>query len=346
MRMRSLSLALLVATMSAFMARPSLGAGTWTVETITQDGQWPDAAYGPTGPGVAYTNVDGTDAVHYAYFDTSWHTELVSTEPVFYGTALPALAFDGVGKPWVFYDLLFPSQSVLRERTGPNTWVVALTIPDADPIDLVKSPDGHLGLLYIDGADTLVYGTYDGSTLTSSPIAEASSGSLAYQGTTPIVAFGDNTGGLSFAEREGSTWTIQQIDPFLDQRPSIALQPNGRAMIAYGVNTGFGETDGDLWLAKQRSEQWSSTLVQKRGDVGWEPSLSILPGPQILIANKALKQPGQARLRVVSYTGGRWSLDVIGDSNIMGHPSMVLDPSNVPHIAFAGVSELEWATRG
>src|SRR5436309_2067802 len=79
-------------------ARSSPGARTWTAEVVDPNGgDYPDAAWGPGGPGITYTlrasSPDSSDSVMYAYRTDAWHVEEVAGF-VFYGSANPQLTFD------------------------------------------------------------------------------------------------------------------------------------------------------------------------------------------------------------------------------------------------------------
>jgi hypothetical protein len=343
MRARLLALVLMALTAPSAIGAPVWAGtgGTWTIETVTPNGGWPDAAYGPNGPAIAYTQIS-ENSLRYAFRDTSWHTELVATG-IFYGSALPQLTFDSNGDAWVMYDRLFPSGIRLGHRTAPNTWSFPLTISDTDPIDLQLAPDGKLALLYEDTTSgLLVYATYDGTTLQTFPIAEGYDGSLTFQGSTPMVVFDDSTDGLSFAERPQSTWDITQVAPSASDRPAICLWPTGAPLIAYAV--GYPR---DLWLARRRSNVWQSRLVTSLGDTGSQPSVKIVGGAEILIGYKRFSPHGtSAWIQASSFVGGVWShLVVSQDASVMGNPSLVVGPDDVPHIAFEGNTDLLWATR-
>jgi hypothetical protein len=321
---------------------PVQAGRTWLVETVAPGGAWPDAAYGSNGPAIAYTQISD-NSLRYAFRDTSWHTELVTTG-IFYGSALPQLTFDLNGDAWVMFDRLFPSGIRLGHRTAPNTWSFPLAISDTDPIDLQLSPDGKLALLYQDTTSGLLdYATYDGTTLQTFPIAEGYDGSLTFDGSTPLVAFDDGTGGLSFAERPGSTWDITQVAASVNARPAICLWPTGVPLIAYGV----GNSDANLRLARRRSNVWNSHMVAALGNTGWQPSMKIVGGAEILIGHKRLSPDlTGAWIQASSFIGGTWShLVVSQDASVMGSPSLVVGPDDVAHIAFEGKTDLLWATR-
>jgi len=320
-------------------ARP---ASTWTVETVATGGGWPDAAYGPSVPGIAYT-LASDNSVRYAYRDSAWHTEFVATG-VFSGSALPQLTFDSNGDAWILYDQIFPSGVRLGHRTGPNTWTFPLSISNTDPADLQLAPDGSLALLYEDTTTgMLVYATYDGTTLTPSPIAPGSDGSLTFNGSTPVVAFEDGTGGLSFAERPVSTWNVTSVAPSTNARPSVAVLPAGTSLMSYGV----GNTDSDLLIAREHLNSWQSRPVDTRGNTGLESSLRIVAGSEPLVVYKRLNSNvTQARVQAASFLGGTWTISVVySDASVMGHPSLVVGSDDVPHVALAGSTALLWATR-
>lgn len=341
-RLLLMVLVVLLAPSAMLPAASALTPNAWTVETVAASGGWPDAAYGPNGPGIAYT-LASDNSLRYAFRDTSWHTELVATG-IFFGSALPQLTFDSNGDAWVMYDRQFPSGIRLGHRTGPNTWSFPLSLSNTDPVDLQLAPDGKLALLYEDTTSgSLVYGTYDGTTLQTSPIATGSDGALTFDGSTPVVAFEDGTGGLSFAQRPQSTWEITQVAPGTNQRPAIRLWMTGVPLIAYGV----GNSDSDLFLARRRPNVWQSRRVTALGNTGWEPSMRIVGSTEILIGYKRFSPDGtKAWIQASSFVGGTWShLVVSQDASVMGDPSLVVGPDDVPHIAFEGSTDLLWATR-
>ncbi len=327
----------------AASARPR---DTWTSQFVTADGNYADAAYGPIGPAITYTNASGTSAVHFAYLTTSWHTETLSGS-IFYGTALPQLAFDGSGDAWIAFHELFPNQIALMHRVGPNTWTTATTVSSASLGDLQLAPDGSMALVYLDdNTDNIVYATWNGSVLSTSTIAGGEPGELHFAGSTPTVSYLDSTGGLSFARLVGTTWTISQAATQANGGPSHDLAPSGKPVIAFLTHNNRQEEN----LRSARlvgATSWQRDLVDGNGNTGYGCSLRVGADGEILIAYGQWRlNQGQARLKVASRLSGPWTISVITDNlSLMSHQSVVFDPQGVAHIAYSANDGLYWSTR-
>jgi hypothetical protein len=328
-------------------ARSSPGASTWTSEVVDPNGgDYPDAAWGPGGPGIAYTLPGGptsSDSVMYAYRTDTWHVEKVVGN-VFAGAANPQLTYDRNGDPWILYQGLFPGGSALLHRTGPGSWQSDGFIRNGLPEDIGMAPDGSIAMV-VNRDPYVVYATWDGTRLHTIRIARGVEGSLLFQrGRDPAVAFDDSAGGVSFAVRVRGGWQVSVIDDERNaQAPSLAFAGPNEPVVAY-TELRSGSADSNLRLAdRNRAGVWRTRPVDTGRKSGIFPSIGTAGGTTYIAYLRG--DDNDADLRLATKTSATQEAITLftGIHIVGGDPALLVDPGGTPHVAFA-TETLNWGS--
>jgi hypothetical protein len=344
--------ALLIVSLVVALVAPasqSLAQTTWTAELVDPNGEFPDAAWGPNGPAIAYTvfgsSPSSPDSVDFAYLTDVWHVETVSSSYIFAGGASPKLALDANGEAWIVYFAVFLGGSVLAHRTGPDSWETVTSIPNAEPADLEFAPDGTLAMV-VTRDPFVLYATWDGVTLRTSRVARGIGGSLAFErGFRPAVAYND-ADGLSYAVWSKGSWRAAGVDHIRNaQAPSLDFVSPKEPVIAYSEQVN-GTSDSNLRLAHRGPNGiWRTRPVDTGRRSGVFPSLGVGNGETIYIAYLR-GDFNNADLRFARHTPTFQEATTIFTGLFFygGNPSLVVDPLGVPHVAFADSAGLEFGS--
>jgi hypothetical protein len=289
---------------------------SWAVETVDRAGsvgQSSQIALDTAGnPRIAYHDETNLALKYAEWTGSAWTLSTVLTQ-LGKETALDVhLAIDATGAPWVtFYgDLNYRTEIYTRVGTTWGKVLIAASEPDGYDSAAARDPAGNVALLY----------------------------------TT------SNENNLWMARLSVSTWVDEYVDPYEDagDQSQMALDGSGRPHISY-----LNKITNDIWYAtRAASGVWTRLRVAPAGattlsaPIGGYTSVAVTPAgvPHVVWYNAAT-----ASLQHASYNPSTtiWAIDTV-DAAPSGvpSPSMTLDASGQPHIAYISSTGLVVATRG
>lgn len=246
-------------------------------------------------PRISYSD-KANDDLKYAYFDGTWHTEVVDAAidvDVAPGTAL---ALDTVGQPHIAYQDS-AAYDLKYARFDGSTWIT-------ECVDAAGST-GMYPSLVLDGNDAphisyftstgwdLQYAHWTGSAwhieTVDGPDSVGMASSLALDSTgRPHIGYNDFTNSdLKYTYYDGAAWQHQTIDSAgnVGWAISLALDELDRPHISY-----YDGTNEDLKYAVFDGTTWQTETVDTAGRVGEHGSL-------------ALDAAGQPHIAYYAYTG-------------------------------------------
>ena len=144
----------------------------------------------------------------------------------------------------------------------------------------------------------------------------------------------DGTFYVKYASFNGTAWTRETVDSGFDTLTSIAINPvDNQPMIAYSDVPG-----GGIKLASHAGGTWSIQAVDA-SFYGWAFSLVIdsTGSPRIAYANI-----DPFVLKYAQWTAPRWSTSVVDCCAYA--PSLKLDSSGIPHVAYLTDSGVKYAS--
>ncbi len=210
-------------------------------------------------PHIAY----GGDNLYYAWFDTTWHTEIADAS-IRVGR-YAAISLDSSGYPHISYkdDLNDILKCAYKDVTGWHTEIVDSTESAGQGTSIAIDGAGHTHIAYLhQGQDALWYAYNDGSGWTNAPIDSAvtsprSVSLLLDSSDYPHIAYARNFSGygLSHAFKDGTGWHFEDVDTECYVTcVSIDLDTGGYIHISYQREMG-------LAYAYQDSGGWNLEIV-------------------------------------------------------------------------------------
>ncbi|HEX6839650.1 MAG TPA: hypothetical protein VF334_23895 [Polyangia bacterium] len=144
----------------------------------------------------------------------------------------------------------------------------------------------------------------------------------------PRVAFDDSDRGLGYAEWDGSSWHVEEIEPTVGLEVALALDAAGRPTIAHST------IDFRLEVARRGDDgRWTVETVAIDGK-------TQMHSPSLVV--DALGVPELAWIDQTKWTleyavrgDGGWQIETVGCAGEAASVSLALDAVDQPHVAFA-----------
>ncbi len=342
--------------------------GSWTIRRLTDHSE-------DLGVGV---RVDGAGVVHVAftrhgrglyYISRSAGGTWSGTTLVYDGYAFqPDLEIDGAGKAHVTFGLGDEDNTTAGVRyatnkTGP--WVVStIANGQAGNASLAIDGAGKAHVAYM-RADTYPLGLYyatntTGSWVSSLAIAqsvEAEPGWSAYArdaaGYGHVAAaahFGEANAGLYYGTNRSGTWTYSRVYSGWPSSVALAVDDGGHASIAfaekYAANGAFlPEASWRVGLATNANGSWSVERVSPGADFdhnGVALALDAQQQPHVAYVSDF----GAKKLLYARRGPSGWTISTaLTATGYIEHPSLVVDPTGMVHMAVDVQESGETGTR-
>jgi hypothetical protein len=345
--MRSRRLVPLLIAVALVAMLPSPASAAWSSTKIEDWGSDPDAVFRTDieETSVVYVRRNpNPDAIRFATLDSGvWFRQTVVSGNVFFGDADPQLAFDGSGRPWVFFEQILPDGSQLYVRDN-GVWEQAIFLDGESAQDLQVFSDGTVALLSRTGGQgPLNYSLYDPNSDTiveDTEIASQDGTHSALNLTDEDVArivFDEIDGQVRYAQQTQAGWDIELISGLSgsSERPSLTFKGE-QARVAYVNNSGL------MYAFRADDDLWSRRLVHGNASA---------TNPVIRTAQNGLPQiayetgVGPFNVRWAVHTGSGWK-HALAFSNVggpgLGGLTLVGSPSGTPRLGYNGTSTVRW----
>jgi len=228
--------------MTATLSNSAGAIDTWHLEQAdtgkhTAEGM----GYNALGnPGIALFDDANKKAVYCYKSASGWVSEVLGNT-----SCEPAIAYNA-GQPSMLYldSSVSPHALIYAKRNSANNWekeTVATVSGYSCDFSLAFNSNNYPCFTYATGG-TLQYVAYNGSSWQRQSVKSANdiaNPSLAFNGSTPAIAFSDKYDGLLYAYYSGSAWVEQTVDPlttttYRNRQLDITLRfGNGKPLISY-----------------------------------------------------------------------------------------------------------------
>jgi hypothetical protein len=234
-------------------------------------------------------------------------------------------------------------QSITSANGTVQSWWVESTEPGTRPLTFRYKTDKPIPATVI-GPDyavvlSIASQSWKIETLDRGPssagIGEHSSLAIDRNGIPRVSYYDEKHHQIVYAWQTGNTWTLEKVaDSDGTYTTSLALDAAGNPSISFGDGTHYG----NLMYATRTGTSWEVSRVDtgSAGDTGQYSSLAIdAAGSPHIVYND-----GQtiASLKYATWNGTAWTARTIDGDGFLGDtgydPSLVLDSSGNPHIAY------------
>jgi hypothetical protein len=243
----------------------------------------------------------------------------------------PSLVIDGADQLRIAWRSTSSTAGIIYNAPPAVGLVVDHAQLDADP-SLGVDADGkdHAGFdRSSDASGGTMYGTNaTGSWATEQipGLAEPPELALDGIGTAHIVS------GNLYTTNSGGTWTNAALPTFGASEPALAVNPAGKAFVAYQVSDPIVSVDPGIHYATDASGSWVDTrLTTVAADTN--PDIGLDSNQKAYVVYER-----SSRIWFRTNRTGSWSTAVQITSTTSHDPVIALDPSGKVHVAFRGAA--------
>ncbi len=331
-------------------------SGDWTIVTVDSDGYFAGSlslALDSLGyPHIAYHDSVNRTLNYARWTGYNWNTEIV--DPT-YGLAHSSMVLDSNDHPHISYSYSKNETLKYAKWNGTGWSIENVTEASSGLSSLTLDTNDSPHVSFRDVLNqTLKYAKWNGIEwniqFVDSSCRVGNTHSLALD-SNDLPHFSYHARGyydLRYANWNGTDWNVTTVDSEgnVGLANSIALDGKDNPHISYGYTSGSGGQV--LKYASWNGTAWNNMTVDSGSNVG-KASLALDSEDNPHLGYSGLHVLGfHEGLKYAKWNGTAWNKEIVdSESNIGGPPSIALDTSEKPHIAYidAYKADLKYATK-